>query len=866
MSSQDPRRFRQADAVFEAALDLPENEWRSFVEQRCASDTQLRDSVLALLAASRQVHDFLSRPAIELAGSILDDTTPPLDALASRPARVGPFRIVRELGHGGMGTVFLGERDDGQFQQHVALKLIRPTGDPREHNRRFLEERRILALLAHPRIARLLDGGIDPHGQPWFAMELVEGEPIDRYCESRRLAVEARLKLFLDVCDAVQFAHQHLVIHRDLKPSNILIAADGQVKLLDFGIARLVDPLDRTEEGQSEQGFLPMTPEYAAPEQVRGQPVSTATDIYSLGILLYRLLAGRRPYKVRGLTPDELERTICEQQPAPPSATFEPHGSVRDERARRAAQYGSTPGRMLRALRGDLDAITTMASGKDPAQRYPSVQALADDIGRHLAGHPVRARRPTIAYRVQRFVRRHRVAVTVALLFGVGIASYAMTLVVQQGRIRRALEESTLATRRAEQVTDFMLGLFQAAEGGRALSDTVTARELLTRGVAQARDLSGQPEMRAQMLDVIGRLYLQLGEYDQALPLLEEGLMLRRELHGEEHADVATSLGNLAAAFDLKQDVARSVEYRRQALTLRRRISGDQDTRTLDAVWYYGQALHRAGEDSLAGPLFDEWSARIALQPRELTAARAAQLKSAATLHLYQGRPDAEWMFQDALAIERELYGPAHPLVAGTLRDYANVLYQSGRIAEAEPVLAEAVHTLRGAYPDGHPALAAGLRLWGNALQRLGRFGEAQASLAEAVVMQRRFAGENLELAMTQLDYAIALSRGDRYDEAVAVARDGTRMLRRDLGDANAMVAWAGLVLGDALRGQKEFGEAEQLLLAGYERFVRPNRMTAAWRGYALGALVRLYEAMEHQEHAARYRALLAVEETARVP
>ncbi|HET7374636.1 MAG TPA: serine/threonine-protein kinase, partial [Gemmatimonadaceae bacterium] len=296
-------RFRRADAVFDAALDLPADERDAYVDRACGNDAELRSAVRTLLDAHRSSDGFLDAPAVALAAPLFQLADLPPRPAAPAPDRVGPFRIVREIGHGGMGTVYLGERDDGQFAQRVAIKLIR--GSP-ALVARFLEERRILALLEHPRIARLVDGGVTDAGMPWFAMEYVEGQPIDQYCDAQHLPLARRLDLFDAVCDAVQYAHQHLVVHRDLKPSNILVTADGQLKLLDFGIAKLVDPLaDAETAGQT--AWRAMTPEYAAPEQVRGQPVSTATDVYALGVLLYVLLTGRRPYEVRDRTPGEAE-------------------------------------------------------------------------------------------------------------------------------------------------------------------------------------------------------------------------------------------------------------------------------------------------------------------------------------------------------------------------------------------------------------------------------------------------------------------------------------------------------------------------------------------------------------------------------
>ncbi|MGH7720075.1 MAG: serine/threonine-protein kinase, partial [Gemmatimonadaceae bacterium] len=361
-------RFRQADALFDAALDLPTGERAEFVDRACAGDPELHAVINRLLRAHERASEFLAAPAADLAAPLLSD---PAVAHEDRPLpppeRVGPFRIVRVLGRGGMGTVYLAERDDAQFSQRVALKLVRADPGSDYLVQRFLEERRILATLEHSHIARLLDGEITPEGVPWFAMEYVEGLPIDRFSDERRLGVDERLKLFLHVCDAVQYAHRNLVVHRDLKPGNILVTADGQVKLLDFGIAKLLDPAGAAPAGVTAVGARMLTPAYASPEQIRGETITTASDVYSLGVLLYELLTGRHPAWAPGRTTREVERRILEHEPERPStvATRPAPGNAPDgfappgkgDPTLMAAARGSSPEQLRRRLRGDLDTI-----------------------------------------------------------------------------------------------------------------------------------------------------------------------------------------------------------------------------------------------------------------------------------------------------------------------------------------------------------------------------------------------------------------------------------------------------------------------------------------------------------------------------
>ena len=413
-------RFRRVDALFDEALDLPADRQTAFVENACADDPELAREVLGLLRAQQSSAGFLDTPALQFAAPFFDAA----EVLGSgTPGRVGPFRIVGMLGRGGMGEVFLAQRDDDQFEQRVALKLIQRGAA--SHLHRFLDERRILARLEHPGIARLIDGGLTEHGQPYFAMELVEGEPIDRFCDSHNLDVEGRLQLFSAVCDAVSYAHQHLVIHRDIKPSNILVTPNGQVKLLDFGIAKMLDA--PAAHDATRTGLYVLTPEFAAPEQVRGEPVSTATDVYALGVLLYLLLTGKRPYDVRGKSPGEIERVIADVEPPRPSTVVD-HARARE-------------------LRGDLDAIVLKALRKEPARRYPSVSALLEDLARFRSGLPVQARPSGAGYRVRKFVRRNRTGVAAA---AVAVSALLAATAFSAAQMRVARRERDFALQEAK--------------------------------------------------------------------------------------------------------------------------------------------------------------------------------------------------------------------------------------------------------------------------------------------------------------------------------------------------------------------------------------------------------------------------------
>jgi serine/threonine-protein kinase len=528
-----PEQRGRVEAVFDAALDLAPADRNAFVERECGDDVVVRNEVVALLTAHERDFGVLEAASPgTLVASLLEVYRP--------GSRIGPYRLTREIGRGGMGVVYLAERDDGQFRRTVAIKVMRAGMDPDEVRRRLEAERQILAALDHPNIARLYDGGVAPDGRPYLVMEYVEGQPIDEYCDSHRLSVEERLALFCTVAHAVHYAHRRLVVHRDLKPSNILVTADGHPKLLDFGIAKILEesPLEVTAP-LTRTGLRLLTPEYASPEQIRGGPVTTANDVYALGVVLYELLTGRRPFDVSDLSPAEAERVILLQDARKPSTLT----SRRDTASRNTAGdtaapdpahtatlRRSTPVRLARRLSGDLDNLVLMALRKEPERRYASAQQFADDIQRHLVGRPVTARGHSPTYRARKFVDRHRWGVlagaAIIVLLAAGIISTLVQARAAAEQARIALEERIRAeqeARRAARVQSIVVDLFRLSDPNEALGDTITAREMLDRGAERVlREFGDQPDVQAALLSEVARVYANLGLADRAETLVRQ--------------------------------------------------------------------------------------------------------------------------------------------------------------------------------------------------------------------------------------------------------------------------------------------------------------------------------------------------------
>lgn len=647
---------------------------------------------------------------------------------ASEGERVGRYRVLAELGRGGMADVFLAERADGAFEQRVALKFPRGGSADAEGLRRFERERRILATLEHPQVARLLDGGLDERGRPFIALEYVDGQPLDRYCDERRLGVAARVALLASVARAVAYAHHHLVVHRDLKPANVLVTAAGQVKLLDFGIAKLLGP----EEGAASDLTVvaAMTPAYASPEQVRGETLTTASDVYQLGLLLYELLAGRRAQRVGGTSLAELERAVCLDQPAPPSAAAADPQAC----AATAAARGTTPAGLVRTLRGDLDTIVMKAVAKEPARRYGSAEELAADLEAHLDGRPIAARADSRLYRLGRLASRHRLALAFAGAVLVLVSGWLFTLVSTSRELRRQRDQAVAASQRAADVQRVLLDLIRETDPWSGGRQDPQARQLLDRvSLRVQRDLAGEPEVQADLLDTLGEGRLRMGDVGRARADFEQVLRLRLARFGPSHESVADSLHDFAAA-----------------------------------EW----ALRRF---DLAEPLFDLALEKYRGACGEACPRVVSMLSYLGTVYLYTGRLErAEGTLRDALARRRQVMGPEHASVGVSLNNLALALAARGRLAEAESLHREALE-LRRRKLGRHPDTSQSLGNLASLLLKTGepsRLAEAEALAREAVAIRKELlAPDHPDLAQVLSLLAEVLSRRGAGAEALQVRR-----------------------------------------------------------------------------------------------
>jgi eukaryotic-like serine/threonine-protein kinase len=557
--NNETEKWRLVEDVYHAALETAAGQRAAFLDQACAGDETLRHEVESLLAAHDQAEHFLSQPAGEVAtrlfttereSAAITATLPKSIAIATADPgqRIGHYKLIRELGRGGMGVVYLAERADEQYHKQVAIKLLRRGSYDESLLRRFRAERQILAQLDHPHIARFLEGGVTDSGDPYLVMEYIEGSPLDDYCDERKLSITERLKLFRDACSAAQYAHQNLIVHRDLKPSNILVTKEGVVKLLDFGIAKLleIESFALTVE-ETATGMRLMTPQYASPEQARGEALSTVSDVYSLGVILYELLTGQ-PYRFDSRAPDDVVRIICESEPIKPSSAVTREGEIQTGGVMKkitpesvSAARGEQPEKLRRRLADELDNIVLTALRKEPARRYASVEQFSEDIRLYLEGRPVRARKDTLGYRALKFVKRNRAGVITAVMVGLALLA---GIVGTSWQARVAQRERDLAKRRFDEVRKLANAvLFDYHDGVERLAGSTAVRERMVKDALEyldklSREAGNDPSLQSELAtayEKIGQIQsspnlANLGDFDRALNSQRKALAMRESL------------------------------------------------------------------------------------------------------------------------------------------------------------------------------------------------------------------------------------------------------------------------------------------------------------------------------------------------
>lgn len=790
-------RWERLGAALDTLLDADRDRRGELVEELSGGDRAIREELLGLLEAVERA-DLLDAPLADGVPDLLSELEKSLEddvgvALCGR--RVGPYELIEPIGRGGMGVVFLAERADRQFEKQVAVKLV-PLGlESPEVQRRFLAERQILATLEHPGIARLLDGQVTEDGQPYLVMEYVDGRPIDRYCEEEDLGVEERLRLFLDVCDAVQYAHRNLIVHRDLKPSNILVTAQGEAKLLDFGIAKLLDP---ASDGAGATRFQPRTPQYASPEQVTNRPVSTASDVYSLGVLLYVLLVAEPPYRLDGLSPAQAESVVLYEEPSLPSIALsrptEPGSAVRP------SNWGTK-------LRGDLDKIVLKALAKEPERRYATAERLAADIRRYLDGLPVQARPRTWRYAAAKFVGRHRLGVATATLLVLSVTLGVVGIVLQG---RRAATEAE----RAKRTVAVLSGLFEEADPLGDEGRDMSVVELLDRSVDRVRvELADDVATRTELLELLGRAYHGQGDYEQAVAVHREALEDRRRAFGESSVEAARSMVPLADSLRLAGgDLEEVSRLWRGALAIFRREQGRDSPEAAGVLQLMGIQASWSGRYEEAEQYHRE-ALRIARAtsagPTAFIASEMSNLSG--ILDSTGRREEGTVLLEEALVIADQTYGPEHVFTASMRSNLAIDFQAQGDYERAEELYREALRVKERALGTNHTILAETLTSLGRLLMDKGDFAAAETPIRRAVEIQRAHSPEgSFNRIAAEINLASLLTEMGELEQAATIYRSALDRFVDQFGNEHLATGRVRSLLAVCLHRSGELAAAER--------------------------------------------------------
>jgi serine/threonine protein kinase/tetratricopeptide (TPR) repeat protein len=850
---------QREEAIFDGALQLPPDKQADYVKAACGGDAALEQRVQLLLRAHENDGGPLDEPAAPHRRKTIMVTLPP----GEKPGdMIGPYKVLQQIGEGGCGVVYMAEQAK-PIHRRVALKVIKLGMDTKQVIARFEAERQALALMDHPNIAKVFDAGTTENGRPFFVMELVRGIKITEYCDQNNLATPQRLDLFIQVCRAIQHAHQKGIIHRDIKPSNILVTLhDGLPvpKVIDFGIAKAMDQrlTDKTVFTQFEQ-FIG-TPAYMSPEQAEmsGLDIDTRSDIYSLGVLLYELLTSRTPFDHKELIAaglDAMRRAIREKEPPRPSTRLST--MLHADLTTVARQRHSEPPKLIHSLKGDLDWIVMKALEKDRVRRYETAHGLAIDIQRHLTNEPVAARPPSQLYRLQKMVRRNKVVfasacIVVAVLIGGLTASTWMFI-----REKQARRQANTEARRSQQVALFLEEMLRGVGPSVALGrDTALLRDILDKTVERlAQDLKDQPEVQAELCNTIGEVYRALGQYRKAEEMLRGARVLQSTLPGACRPDVATSLHDLALVLRDQGKLPEAESLLRQALTVRRKIEGDEGPEGALCLNSLGLVLRSEGKLAEAEATHRQALAmqqkllgrenlavatslnNLALVLREQGRFGQAEEASRESLRLNQkflgqndpavaisldnlafvlrdaGKLDeAEALERQALAMGRKLFGNEHPAVATALNNLALVYSQGGKLIEAENLHREALAMRRKLLGNEHPETAASLNNLSLLLRQEGKLAEAETAEREALAIHSKLSGsESLSTATALNNLALVLRDRGNLAEAESCLRRALSTERQFLGDEHPSVAGSLRQLIEVLRREGKLAEIEEL-------------------------------------------------------
>jgi eukaryotic-like serine/threonine-protein kinase len=860
----DAEKLQKVKIIFEQALEMDASERSDFINEQCKDDDEVKNDVLSLLKISEDTTDFLEIPP-----SINDSgEEKPIINTTTIGKRIGKYVIEGEAGTGGMGIVYKGRRADKEFEHNVAIKILRHSINSEYVVKRFQNERQTLANLQHPNIARLLDGGTTDDGVPYLVMEYIDGVSLIDYCDEENLSIKQRLEIFRFVCDAVHYAHQNLIVHRDIKPGNVLVNKQGRPKLLDFGIAKLLDEeLAEESEGLTKTGVWHLTPEYASPEQIKGERITTRSDIYSLGILLYQLLTGHQPYRITSSSPVEISKIITKELVIKPSEKFQSteeiltsDGVTKQITPQSVSNLrNEKPDKIFQHLRGDIDNIILKAIQKDPDRRYDSVEQFSEDIRRHIVGLPVIARKDTATYRLSKFVQRHKLAFGLSSLLLLLIIVSTIAIYWQANIAADERDKARVEAKKVEQVNLFLQGMLSSVDPSEIGRD-VKVYDILEKAAENIEtDLIDQPEIEASIRSTLGNTYVNLGEYDKAKPFLEKALSINENIYGKESEQTAQSLHDLALYHDWAGDLKAADSLYEKSVNMFRKVLQEPTKRFADALNDYAITKMNFGQYEIAEKLYTE-AIDIALSEYgEKNRNTAVMMNNLALNYTDAGNLDkAEEYHKKSLAINIELLGENRPEVGTSYNNLAYLYMLKEEYKLAEEYLEKSYNLKLNLKGEDHSDVGLALNNLGVINIRMDNYQVAETYFIDAIKQyEKTLDPEHPYIALSQYWLGKVYLETEKLDSAEEYLRKSLKTRIKKLPEGNKDIWRSKTELGICLFKQKKYREAESYLVPTLEFYKSDFSDDSEQITKLYENTINLYKAMENEQKAGEYAAQL---------
>lgn len=800
-------RLNKIRELFDKASNLNAVEREVFLNQECANELELKKEILSLLDSLENTKDFLEEALTIVEQNKNNFTDPYINK------QIGNYLIDGEAGVGGMGIVYTGRRNDKEFEQKVAIKILKHGITSEYLLKRFQIERQTLANLQHQNIARLLDGGRTIDGLPYLVMEFIDGIPITDFCHQKKLSLEEKLKLFREVCTAVQYAHQNLIVHRDLKPGNILVTKDGIPKLLDFGIAKLIDEeLVDNNEDLTRTGVWHLTPEYASPEQIKGEKITTASDIYSLGVLLYQILTGYQPYKISNNSPAAISKIITEEIIQKPSE------KVKDKSREHAESNLFLNDKISNQLKGDLDNIVLKAMHKDPARRYVSVEQFSEDIRRHLSGLPVIAQKDTAGYRLSKFIQRHKVGFISSVGFIVFLIINLIAIIWQANIAANERDKAKLEAQKVETVNKFLLDMLSSVDPTEIGRDVKVYDVLRKSALGVEKGFKDQPGIEASIQKTIGKTLTSLGEYDEAKPHLLRSLLLNERVYGKQSNQASESNYELALYYHWIGELKTADSLYKKSLQIFKRNSDVSKRSLASTLNDYGILKSDFAEFDESKKMYEE-SLNILLENYGEKDRDVASLYNnlAIVMQAQKDLDGAEKYFHKALELNIELFGENRPEVSSNYNNLAYIYIDKGDFTRAEEYFIKSLELKKKYYGADHSYVGFAFLNLGGLEFRIGKINESEKYILDAIKNLKKSVNEDhIWLGLAYYWYGKILIEKSKYSEAETYLRKSLTINKKNYPKDHPNIISSSAELGVVSFHLGKFAEAEKLLVYGY--------------------------------------------------